>query len=122
MKNYFEKYANYFIIIGVVFLVMYIFGYVPYKLRNSPDLYRWLFPLIFLIIGLVSKINHTESKGENFVATNSTNNYQDRINESKSHEEDKSDFESPQVWFKQKVNFGKNFNDYYSERIKQTNK
>lgn len=109
MKNYFEKYANYFIIIGVVFLVMYIFGYVPYKLRNSPDLYRWLFPLIFLIIGLVSKINHTESKGENFVATNSTNNYQEKVTNVISSE--REDCLPPNEWLRQ--NPGRNLNDYY---------
>jgi hypothetical protein len=114
MKNYFDKYANYFIIIGVVFLAMYIFGYVPYKLRNSPDLYRWLFPLIFLIIGLVSKINHTESNVEKTVISNNNNNYQDKTNEVKSDNEEKNEFVSPKEWFQ--TNPGKNLNDYYSSR------
>ena len=62
MKNYFIKYSNYFIVIGLVLLVMYFFGIVPGRFENSPDLLRWLFPTIFLLVGIAGKFINTDSE------------------------------------------------------------
>ena len=51
MKNYFVKYSNSFIVLGVILLGMYLFDIVPYRFRNAPDLIRWLTPALFIFIG-----------------------------------------------------------------------
>jgi hypothetical protein len=50
---------------------MYFLNIVPHRLRNSPDLWRWLFPLIFVIIGLASKFFLSDSNSENTISENS---------------------------------------------------
>ena len=67
MKNYFIKYANQFIFIGLVLLAMYYFDLTPHKLRNAPDELRLGGPIVFIIIGVLSKFIRKEESQDSEV-------------------------------------------------------
>lgn len=55
MNNYFRNYANYFIGIGSVLLLMYFLDIVPWRFREAPDVVRWLLPVVFIVAGIYGK-------------------------------------------------------------------
>ena len=128
MKNYFVKYSNYFIVIGVILLGMYLFDIVPHRFRNAPDLIRWLIPALFIFIGIVGKsfaydtndrneqINYSKEKefySDTSVTSDQSNkSMEEQLNEKKIKSESLTGHE----WFKQ--NPGKSLNDYYKWKNK----
>ena len=62
MKNYFIRYSNYFITLGAILLVMYFANVVPWRLRNVPELIRWLLPVLFLLAGIAGKFLNRSSE------------------------------------------------------------
>lgn len=140
MKAYFSKYANYFIILGGILLIMYFNGYVPLKFKNSPELFRWLFPSIFLLVGVFSKFidkealenntdnnnsNNSNNYHSNYTNYNYSNNDITLPDELFKHQENKSinntlnndvknEFSNPKEWLE--ANPGKSLNDYYKWR------
>ena len=113
MKNYFVKYSNYFIVIGVILLGMYLFDIVPHRFRNAPDLIRWLIPALFIFIGIVGKsfaydtndrneqINYSKEKefySDTSVTSDQSNkSMEEQLNEKKIKSESLTGHE----WFKQ---------------------
>jgi hypothetical protein len=104
MKNYFVKYSNYFILIGIVLIAMYFLDIVPWRFRNAPDSIRLSVPLIFLTVGLISKLIDTEA----------TNSYQETTYRKPIIQNNNN--QAIEDWFKE--NPGKSLNDYYSWKSK----
>ncbi len=55
MRNYLKNYSGYFLIMGIVLLLMYFFGVTPSRFRNAPLLVRVGFPIVFIILGYLGK-------------------------------------------------------------------
>jgi hypothetical protein len=106
MKNYFVKYSNYFILIGIILMTMYFLDIVPWRFRNAPDSIRLSVPLIFLTVGLISKLIDTEG---------STGYHETSYTKSKI-ENNTHNNQTPDDWFKD--NPGKSLNDYYTWKSK----
>ena len=51
MRNYLKNYSGYFLIMGIVLLLMFFFGFTPHRFRSAPIFIRLGFPIVFIILG-----------------------------------------------------------------------
>lgn len=51
MRNYLKNYSSYFLILGIVLLLMFFFGFTPWRFRNVPTFIRIGLPIIFIFLG-----------------------------------------------------------------------
>jgi hypothetical protein len=51
MRNYLKNYSGYFLIMGIVLLLMFFFGLTPSRFRNAPTFIRIGFPVVFIFLG-----------------------------------------------------------------------
>ena len=51
MRNYLKNYSGYFLIMGIILMLMYFFGLTPLRFRNAPVFIRIGLPIIFIFLG-----------------------------------------------------------------------
>jgi hypothetical protein len=51
MRNYLKNYSSYFLTLGIILLLMFFFGFTPWRFRNAPTIIRLGLPIVFIILG-----------------------------------------------------------------------